>query len=84
MQQQSSKMSDVKIHHAPIELSQFLKLAQVVASGGEAKTLVQEGAVIVNGEVETRRSRHLVIGDIVSVAGAGVFRVNLANTKAGH
>ena len=52
-----------------IKLDQFLKLAQVAQSGGEAKLLVQSGAVWVNGAVETRRGRKLVPGDVVVVAG---------------
>jgi ribosome-associated protein len=52
-----------------IKLDQFLKLAQVVQSGGEAKHLIQSGAVLVNGAVETRRGRKLYPGDVVKIAG---------------
>ena len=52
-----------------IRLGQFLKLANLVESGGEAKPLVADGEVTVNGEVETRRGRQLVSGDVVSVGG---------------
>lgn len=52
-----------------IELAQFLKLQRVVGSGGEAKMLVQDGQVLVNGEIETRRGRKLKTGDVVEVAG---------------
>jgi ribosome-associated protein len=52
-----------------IKLDQFLKLAQVVQSGGEAKQLIQSGQVWVNGEVETRRGRKLRPGDVVVVNG---------------
>lgn len=52
-----------------IKLDQFLKLAQLVQSGGEAKHLIQSGEVLVNGEVETRRGRKLYAGDVVQVAG---------------
>jgi ribosome-associated protein len=52
-----------------IKLDQFLKLADVVQSGGEAKHLIQSGAVLVNGEVETRRGRKLHAGDVVFVEG---------------
>lgn len=50
-----------------IKLDQFLKLAQVVQSGGEAKHLIQSGLVMVNDEVETRRGRKLYHGDLVIV-----------------
>jgi len=49
-----------------IELQQFLKIVLNV-SGGEAKHLIQEGLVYVNGEVETRRSRKLSLDDVVEV-----------------
>ena len=54
---------------ATIKLDQFLKLAQVVQTGGQAKQLIQGGYVSVNGIVETRRGRKLQIGDTVEVDG---------------
>jgi ribosome-associated protein len=60
-----------------IKLDQFLKQVQVVATGGQAKLLVQSGEVMVNGALETRRGRKLVDGDQVEVMG-NVFLVNLA------
>ena len=50
-----------------IRLDQFLQLAQIVGSGGQAKHLIQAGHVTVNGEVETRRRRQLHPGDQVAV-----------------
>ena len=50
-----------------IQLDQFLKLNNIVSSGGEAKHLIQDGGVTVNGEVETRRGRKLKAGDVVKV-----------------
>lgn len=52
-----------------IKLDQFLKLAQIVQSGGEAKRLIQSEFVMVNNEVETRRGRKLYHGDWVDVDG---------------
>ena len=52
-----------------IKLDQFLKLAGVVQTGGEAKHLIQSGLVMVNREVETRRGRKLYNGDSVIVHG---------------
>jgi ribosome-associated protein len=52
-----------------IKLDQFLKLARIVQSGGEAKHLILSGAVRVNGQVETRRGRKLRHGDVVVVDG---------------
>lgn len=50
-----------------IKLDQFLKLAQVVQTGGQAKQVIQAGLVQVNGEVEYRRGRKLRPGDVVIV-----------------
>ena len=48
-----------------IRLEQFLKLVNLVSSGGEAKLRIQSGDVLVNGEVETRRKKQLKAGDVV-------------------
>ena len=50
-----------------IKLDQFLKLAHVVESGGQAKQLIQAGLVFVNGSIEMRRGRKLRAGDVVVV-----------------
>ena len=50
-----------------IRLDQFLKLVGLVRSGGEAKHLIQGGEVLLNGEVETRRSKKLHAGDRVQL-----------------
>jgi ribosome-associated protein len=59
----------VPISDESIRLGQFLKLANLVETGAEAKPLIASGRVRVNDEVETRRGRQLVKGDVVSVAG---------------
>ena len=63
---------DVAIAENMIRLGQLLKLSGLAESGGEARELVTEGAVRVNGEVETRRGRQLHRGDLVAVAGETV------------
>lgn len=60
---------DVPTTGVPIRLGQFLKLANLVESGAEAKAPIADGMVSVNGEVETRRGRQLVVGDVVELAG---------------
>jgi len=50
-----------------IRLDQFLKLANLVRSGGEAKHLIQGGQVLLNGVVETHRSRKIGPGDQVTL-----------------
>jgi len=56
---------DVVIRGEAIRLGQLLKLAGVAADGGEAKALLAQGAVRVNGEREERRGRQLRAGDLV-------------------
>ena len=70
----SPEPREVAIAGSMIRLGQLLKLAGLADTGGEARELVQEGAVRVNGEVETRRGRQLHRGDIVE-AGAEAVRV---------
>jgi len=59
---------DVQVSDGSIRLGQFLKLANLVESGAEAKPLIAGGMVQVNGAVETRRGRQLATGDVVTVA----------------
>lgn len=55
----------VEISTEFIKLDAFLKFAAAVESGGEAKALIQDGAVAVNGEVCTQRGKKLRDGDVV-------------------
>ena len=52
-----------------LTLAQFLKAAELAASGGQAKHLVRAGGITVNGVEETRPGRKLVPGDVVGLAG---------------
>lgn len=61
---------DVPIRDESIRLGQFLKLANLVESGADAKPVIADGLVRVNGEVETRRGRQLVVGDVVTLGPA--------------
>jgi ribosome-associated protein len=58
-------MTEVKIFREPIELYKVLKLGSLASSGGEAKTAIAEGLVLVNGEVETRKRKKMMSGDVV-------------------
>ncbi|GAA5046888.1 RNA-binding S4 domain-containing protein [Nocardia callitridis] len=60
---------DVPIEDEAIRLGQFLKLANLIESGAEAKTVIASGLVRVNDEVELRRGRQLQSGDVVTLAG---------------
>ena len=62
-------MQDVPIRDQAIRLGQFLKLANLIEHGADAKAVVQQGLVTVNDEVETRRGRQLVVGDVVTLGG---------------
>lgn len=66
---------DVPITGDMIRLGQLLKLAGLAGTGGEARGLLEEGLVQVNGVVETRRGRQLVRGDVVQVGADDVLRV---------
>jgi ribosome-associated protein len=62
----------IEIRDDSIRLGQLLKLADFIDHGSEARELLIQGVVLVNGEVETRRGRQLVVGETVSVRGETV------------
>jgi len=59
-------MEVINLRDEFIKLGQALKAAGFVDSGVEAKEVIKEGLVLVNGEVDTRRGRKLYEGDVVS------------------
>lgn len=62
-------MKEIKLREEFIKLGQALKAADLVQDGVEAKFVIQDGMVEVNGEVDTRRGRKLYDGDQVSFDG---------------
>ena len=58
---------EIPVRGEGIRLGQFLKLANAVDQGSDVKFLLASGEVRVNGEVETRRGRQLVVGDVVAL-----------------
>jgi ribosome-associated protein len=62
-----AKVRDIAISDDMIRLGQLLKLAGVVESGGDVKSVLADRGVRVNGEVETRRGRQLHRGDVIAV-----------------
>lgn len=60
---------EIRIRDEFIKLGQALKLAGVVEDGVEAKFVIQEGLVRVNGEVDERRGRKVYEGDVISFDG---------------
>lgn len=66
---------NVKIDTEYITLGQFLKLADVIQSGGMAKWFLSEHEVFINGEQDQRRGRKLRSGDQVNIPGIGKFNI---------
>ena len=66
-------MPDVPIRDESIRLGQFLKLAGLIDTGADAKSVIGDGLVTVNGDIETRRGRQLRPGDVVSLDGRDVL-----------
>lgn len=68
MERKSAKPPrSVELEHLPIELAKLLKYEGLAQTGGEAKILITEGHVRVNGEVETRKGKKIYAGDVVRV-----------------
>lgn len=61
--------NEIQIKDEYIKLGQAMKLAGLVDSGIEAKIVIQDGQVLVNGEVDTRRGKKIVDGDTFSFQG---------------
>ena len=59
----------VEINVEPVELCKILKFENMVQSGGEAKFVISEGLVRLNGEVETRKRKKIFAGDIIEYKG---------------
>ncbi len=70
----------MKIHSQPIELCNVLKLQGMVSSGGMAKAEIAAGLVRVNGEVETRKRKKIMSGDVVEY-GTAAIRVLLVEEQ---
>ena len=68
-------MRTVTITREPVELYKILKFEGVVSSGGEAKSVISNGQVLVNGEVETRKRKKIVSGDIITFSGEQLVMV---------
>jgi ribosome-associated protein len=62
-------MQQIDINREPIELFKILKFEGLVDSGAQAKQVIAEGLVAVNGEYETRKSRKMYSGDQIGFAG---------------
>ena len=65
----SKNITMIGIREAPVELYKILKMENLVASGGEAKFVIADGLVTVNGDIETRKRKKIFPGDVVVFAG---------------
>ncbi len=72
-------MRNVEITRQPVELFKILKFEGLVSTGGEAKLVIADGQVSVNGETETRKRRKIVAGDIIVFANESL-QIHLAQT----
>ena len=62
-------MDNVEISSEYINLGQFLKMIDLVSSGGEAKSFLRENIVLINNEADDRRGRKLYKGDLIEIMG---------------
>jgi ribosome-associated protein len=67
-------MRVVEVSRQPVELYKILKFEGMVASGGEAKFVIADGLVLVNGDVETRKRKNIMSGDIIEY-GQDIIRI---------
>ena len=73
--------TQIEIRDTYITLGQFLKLANVISSGGMAKPFLQQMEVFVNDELENRRGKKLYDKDVVSITNIGDFEIK-SNAKS--
>ncbi len=59
----------VKLTRIPVELHKILKFETLAASGGEAKHMIAEGRVTVNGKIETQKQKKIYPGDVIEMEG---------------
>ena len=75
-------MHTIEIQKEPVELYKILKFEGMTSTGGEAKLLIGDGQVTVNGETETRRRRKMMNGDVIGFRG-DQFHLQLAISTNG-
>ncbi len=65
----NKKTTEISITSEFITLGQFLKFADIIYSGGEAKAFLATHDVVINGELDCRRGRKLRVGDVIEIEG---------------
>lgn len=63
------KQTEITIYSEYVTLGQFLKLADIIQTGGEAKSFLAQNKVVIDGEEDNRRGRKLRGGEIIEVLG---------------
>lgn len=66
---------EIKIETEYITLGQFLKLAELIDSGGMAKWFLSEYKILINGEQDQRRGRKLRVDDKIEIENFGIFTI---------
>lgn len=69
----SADIPTITVRELPIELCQFLKFGGLASTGGEAKTAITAGRVLLNGVVETQKRKKLLAGDKVTLDGKSLI-----------
>lgn len=67
-------MKEIKFNTEFIKLQQFIKLSKVVGQGSDAKILILDGIVKVNGEICLERGKKIRNGDIIEIEKVGTFK----------
>lgn len=65
-------MREVEITKEPVELYKILKFEGIVDSGGQAKAVIKEGLVTLNGNVEVQKRKKIVSGDVIVLWGEAI------------
>jgi len=73
-------MREVEITTEPVELYKILKFEGMTSSGGEAKLVIEQGLVLVNGKVETRKRKKIISGDVIEFASEKISIKYTGNT----
>jgi len=73
-------MRDIELSKVPVELFKVLKFEGLVGSGAEAKAVIAEGQVMLNGVVETRKRKQIVGDDIIEFQGEKLRMVDKASS----
>ena len=74
-------MREVSINKEPVELFKLVKFAGLANSGGEAKKMIENHLVYVNGDIEVRKRRKIMAGDVIAIDDEEFIAVLLASAE---